>query len=126
LAEACLWTKNLLTLEPLKKTAMNEITVQELKQLRESKADFQLIDVREEYEYDICNLGGELIPMAEVMDKAEAIAKDKKVVVHCRSGKRSASVIQALESHHGHKNLYNLKGGILAWIEEIEPSMTKY
>lgn len=105
---------------------MKEITVQELKQLREGKADFQLIDVREEYEFDICNLGGELIPMAEVMDKVEAVSREKKVVVHCRSGKRSASVIQALESQHGFTNLYNLKGGILAWIDEVEPSMTKY
>ncbi|MBC7865824.1 MAG: rhodanese-like domain-containing protein [Bacteroidia bacterium] len=105
---------------------MKEITVQELKALRESKADFQLIDVREEYEFDICNLGGELIPMGEVMDKADSISKDKKVVVHCRSGKRSASVIQALEAQHGFTNLYNLKGGVLAWIDEVEPSMTKY
>ena len=105
---------------------MKEITVQELKTLRDSKSDFQLIDVREEYEFDVCNLGGELIPMAEVMDKAEAISKEKKVIVHCRSGKRSASVINALETQHGFTNLYNLKGGILAWIEEIEPSMTKY
>lgn len=105
---------------------MKEITVQELKELKNSKADFQLIDVREEYEYDVCNLGGELIPMAEVMDKVESISKDKKVILHCRSGKRSASVIMALESHHGFSNLYNLKGGILAWIEEIDPSMAKY
>jgi sulfur-carrier protein adenylyltransferase/sulfurtransferase len=105
---------------------MKEISVRDLKDLIENKTEFQLIDVREEYEYDICNLGGELIPMAEVMDKADAISKEKKVVVHCRSGKRSASVIQALESHHGFQNLYNLKGGILAWIDEIDPSMSKY
>ncbi len=105
---------------------MQEISVRELKDMMDNKSVFQLIDVREEYEYDICNIGGELIPMAEVMDKAEAISRDKKVVVHCRSGKRSASVIQALESQHNFKNLYNLKGGILAWIDEIDPSMSKY
>jgi rhodanese-related sulfurtransferase len=98
---------------------MKEVTVQELKQLRDSKADFQLIDVREEYEFDEANLQGELIPMGEVMDNVEKIARDKKVVVHCRSGKRSATVIQALEAQHGFTNLYNLKGGILAYIEEI-------
>lgn len=98
---------------------MKEITVQELKQLKDSNASFQLIDVREEYEFDEANLNGELIPMGEVMNNVDKISKDKQVVVHCRSGKRSASVIQALESQHGFNNLYNLKGGILAYIEEI-------
>ena len=98
---------------------MKEITVQELKQLQDSKADFQLIDVREEYEFDEANLKGELIPMGEVMDNLNKISKDKQVVIHCRSGKRSASVIQMLESQHGYSNLYNLKGGILAYIQEI-------
>jgi adenylyltransferase/sulfurtransferase len=98
---------------------MKEITVQELKELQDSKADFQLIDVREEYEFDEANLKGELIPMGEVMNNLDKISKDKKVVVHCRSGKRSASVIQMLESQHGYTNLYNLKGGILAYIQEI-------
>ncbi len=98
---------------------MKEVTVTELKQLMDSKADYQLIDVREEYEFNEANLNGELIPMGDVMDNVDKIAKDKQVVIHCRSGKRSASVIQALETQHGFTNLYNLKGGILAYIEEI-------
>ncbi|MCW3076269.1 MAG: naoX [Bacteroidetes bacterium] len=98
---------------------IKEITVQELKDLKDSNADYQLIDVREEYEFDEANLHGELIPMGEVMDNVDKISKEKKVIVHCRSGKRSASVIQALEAQHGFKNLYNLKGGILAYIDEI-------
>jgi rhodanese-related sulfurtransferase len=98
---------------------MKEITVQELKKLRDEKADFQLIDVREQHEFDEANLNGELIPMGEVMDRVDEISKDKKVVVHCRSGKRSATVINALESQHGFSNLYNLKGGILAYIDEV-------
>lgn len=98
---------------------MKEITVQELKHLIDTKADFQLIDVREEHEFDEANLKGQLIPMGDVMDRVEEISKDKQVVVHCRSGKRSATVINALESQHGFSNLYNLKGGILAYIEEI-------
>lgn len=98
---------------------MKEITVKELKQLVDDKADFQLIDVREEYEFEEANLNGQLIPMGEVMDNLDKISRDKKVVVHCRSGKRSATVIQALETQHGFTNLYNLKGGILAYIEEI-------
>ncbi len=98
---------------------MKEISVQELKQLIDEKKDFQLIDVREEHEFDEVNINGELIPMGEVMDNIDKISKDKQVVVHCRSGKRSATVINALESQHGFTNLYNLKGGILAYIEEI-------
>lgn len=98
---------------------MKEITVQELKALKDNQADFQLIDVREQHEFDESNLNGELIPMGEVMDCVDKIAKDKQVVVHCRSGKRSATVIQALEAQHGFTNLYNLKGGILAYMDEI-------
>lgn len=98
---------------------MKEITAKELKELIDKKADFQLIDVREQHEYDDVNLKGELIPMGEVMDNAGKISKDKKVVIHCRSGKRSAAVIQALENQLGYNNLYNLKGGILAYIEEV-------
>lgn len=98
---------------------MKEVTPQELKKLMDEKKDIQLIDVREEYEFDEVNMNGQLIPMGEVMDNIEKIAKDKQVVVHCRSGKRSATVINALEAQHGFTNLYNLKGGILAYIEEV-------
>ena len=78
-----------------------------------------MIDVREEHEFDEANLNGKLIPMGEALDRIDEFSKDKQVVVHCRSGKRSATVINALESQHGFTNLYNLKGGILAYIEEI-------
>ena len=98
---------------------MKEITPQELKDLINSKADFQLIDVREEYEHEEVNINGELIPMGEILERSAEISKDKQVVIHCRSGKRSATVISALENQHGFTNLYNLKGGILAYIEEI-------
>jgi rhodanese-related sulfurtransferase len=97
---------------------MKEITSAELKQLINDKKDFQLIDVREEYEFDEANINGELIPMGEIMDNLEKISKDKQVIIHCRSGKRSAGVISALESQHGFTNLYNLTGGILAYLEE--------
>lgn len=98
---------------------MKEISVTELKKLMDEKADFQLIDVREEHEFEEANLKGQLIPMGEVLQRVDEIARDKQVVVHCRSGKRSASVINALEGQHGFTNLYNLKGGILAYIEEV-------
>jgi len=106
--------------------AMKEVTVQELKALIESGADFQLIDVREPHEYDICNLGGELIPQGEIPHQVEKVSKDRQVILQCRSGARSGNMVQWLEKNHGFTNLYNLKGGILAWAREIDPSMPTY
>jgi sulfur-carrier protein adenylyltransferase/sulfurtransferase len=106
--------------------SMKEVTVQELKKLMDSKADFQLIDVREPHEYDICNLEGELIPMSDIPGNVDKIAKDKQVVLHCRSGKRSGDMLLWLEKNHGFTNLYNLKGGILAWAREIDPEFPTY
>lgn len=105
---------------------MKSITVTELKALKDQGADFQLIDVRETYEHDICDIGGELIPMNEVPNSVDKISKDKQVIVHCRSGKRSGNVINFLEDNYGFTNLYNLEGGILAWAGEIDPTMEQY
>src|SRR5688572_415692 len=104
---------------------MKEITPSELKKMMDNKEDFQLIDVREEYEVEIANMDRELIPMADIMDNIDKITKAKKVVVNCRSRKRSGAVVQTLEKE-GFKNVVNLKGGILAWTDEIDPSLTKY
>lgn len=98
---------------------MKEITVQELREMQDKQEDFQLIDVREPKEYDEANLKAELIPLGKVPDNVDKISRDKKVVVHCRSGQRSANAIQFLEKQ-GFNNLYNLKGGILAYQQEIE------
>jgi rhodanese-related sulfurtransferase len=105
---------------------MQEKTVTELKQMIDSGVDFQLIDVREPHEFEICNLKGELIPMNEVPEHLDKIAKDKPVVIHCRSGARSGRICQYLEEEYGYTNLYNLKGGILAWADQIDNSMPKY
>jgi rhodanese-related sulfurtransferase len=104
---------------------MNEITVQELKQKIDAGEDFQLIDVREEFEFELSNLNGLLIPLGGILIEADKIAKDKPVIVHCRSGARSAAAIMQLETQ-GFTNLYNLKGGIIAWATEIEPGMQVY
>lgn len=104
---------------------MKEVSVKELKEMMDSGEDFQLIDVREPYEYDIANLDGELIPLNEIPFAKDKISKDKKVVVHCRSGARSGNAIKYLEQN-GFDNLYNLKGGVLAWADEIDPEMEKY
>lgn len=102
---------------------IKEISVQELKKMIDEKQDFQLIDVREPFEYDTCNIGALLIPMGGVLIEAEKISKDKPVVVHCRSGARSAAAIMQLQQQLGYTNLMNLKGGIMAWAAEIDPSL---
>lgn len=105
---------------------MKEITVEELKQKIDNGEDFQLIDVREPFEYEVSNLGGENIPLAGVLIESDKIATDKPVVVQCRSGKRSAAAIMQLEQQLGYENLYNLEGGILAWKEKFDPNMPVY
>ena len=91
----------------------------------DNNEDFQLIDVREDFEYEMSNLGGTLIPLAGILIEKDKIATDKPVIMQCRSGKRSAVAIMQLEPY-GFTNLYNLSGGILAWAEEIDPGMQVY
>lgn len=104
---------------------VRELSVRELHQWMRTGTDFQLIDVREPYEYDIANLQGQLIPLDQLADRMGEIRRDVKVVVHCRSGVRSADAIRRLQQM-GYNNLYNLKGGILAWSEEIDQDVPKY
>lgn len=93
-----------------------EITVQELKSKLDNKEDFVLIDVREPYEYDEFNLKGKLIPLGDLMPALAEMEdlKEKEIVVHCRSGKRSA-MAQHIMQQAGFSNVANLKGGVLAW-----------
>jgi adenylyltransferase/sulfurtransferase len=102
---------------------MQEISVHELKALMDSGAPFTLIDVREPYEAEMANIGGTLIPMGTVLSRLHEIPTSGKVVVHCRSGGRSGSVIQVLQEEFGYSNLLNLKGGILAWAAEINANI---
>ncbi|MCY4778694.1 rhodanese-like domain-containing protein [Sphingobacterium sp. UT-1RO-CII-1] len=104
---------------------MKEVTVQELKNMIENKDDFQLIDVRESFEYEVSHLNGLNIPLGGLLIEVDKVAKDKPVIVQCRSGKRSAQAILLLEQQ-GFSNLANLKGGIVAWKEEIDPSIDVY
>lgn len=103
---------------------MKEKSVSELKQMMDDNVDFQLIDVREEHEYEIGNINGELIPLGTIVTEVERIDKSKPVIIHCRSGARSAAAINELEKRFGFENLYNLKGGIIAWSKEIDSSVT--
>jgi rhodanese-related sulfurtransferase len=102
---------------------MKEKTVREFKSMLDNKEDFQLIDVREPHEYEAANLGGELIPLATIPEQSDKISRDKPVIIHCRSGARSGAAIQQLERTGQFTNLYNLKGGILAYAKEIDPSL---
>ena len=109
-----------------KRPPMKVMTCQELKQLRDANEAVDVIDVREPYEYEIMNIGGTLIPMAEIMDRAGELSRERKVVIHCRSGKRSAAVVDSLEREFNFTNLYSLEGGALAWATEIDPSLPQY
>ncbi len=108
------------------KKAIKEISVQEFESWKNLKKDFHVIDVREPYEYEISNLGAELIPLGEITNHLDKIPRDKKVVVHCKMGGRSAKAIEALEAAYPFDNLYNLKGGILAYAKEIDASLSTY
>lgn len=103
-----------------------EITVEELKALLDGgKHNFQIIDVRESYEYEIGNLGGLLIPLGELESRLDEISSSEKKIIHCRSGARSKKAIHKLQKL-GFKNLLNLKGGVLEWAEKIDHSFPKY
>jgi len=105
---------------------VKEISVEELYDWQVRGDDFQLIDVREPYEYDIVNLSGQLMPLTKISSHADEISRTKKVVVHCKMGGRSAKAIRELEDKFGFENLYNLKGGIIAYIDEVQPELEKY
>ena len=106
---------------------IKNITVRELKNMIENKENFKLIDVREPHEIEIATIGGKLIPLNTVPSALEQFdANIPKIIVYCRSGKRSANVIQFVQETTQQTNLYNLEGGILEWANEIDPSITKY
>ena len=107
-------------------SAVKEISVQELQRRMQTQEDFQLIDVREPYEYDIVSIGGTLMPLGQIDRFTSQIATNKPVIIHCRSGVRSQKAIRTIEQRHGFQNLYHLKGGLLAWVEEIDDSLPKY
>jgi adenylyltransferase/sulfurtransferase len=105
---------------------VKEIDVHELKKWRDSGEDFDLVDVREPNEYDLTHIGGKLIPLGQVSTRTGEISKDRKVVIMCRSGKRSSNAIVELQTNFGYTNLLNLKGGILAWSAEIDSNIPRY
>ena len=107
------------------KNGIPQITVKELKARRDSGEDIFLLDVREPYEYQIAQIGGTLIPQGEVPNRLAEIPRDREIVVQCRSGARSQRIAELLQQS-GYQNVVNLAGGILAWSDEIDPSVQKY
>jgi adenylyltransferase/sulfurtransferase len=102
-----------------------QMSVHELKQRLDAGEDLMVLDVREPFEYQIANINGTLIPMNEVPQRLAEIDRNHEIVVQCRSGGRSQRVAEFL-ANQGYPNVRNLAGGILAWADQIDPSITKY
>lgn len=106
-------------------TGVPEISVEELKQRLDAKEDLFILDVREPHEYQICNLNGTLIPLNDLPRRVHELDPSKEMVVHCRSGARSARAVGFLRQA-GFTKAKNLAGGILAWADRIDPKVPKY
>jgi adenylyltransferase/sulfurtransferase len=106
---------------------MQEITVTELKQKMDNGDDIQLIDVRQPDEYAVAKIeGAKLIPLGEIMKRMDEIDETKETIVHCKSGGRSGKAIEAMQRAGFNGDLKNLKGGITAWSDEVDPTIPKY
>ena len=102
------------------------ISVNELKRKMDAREAFELVDVREPFEYEIARIdGAQLIPLGEIANRADELQRGQQIVVHCHSGTRSAQAVRLLQQR-GFSNVYNLEGGIDAWSDEIDPSVPKY
>ncbi len=102
-----------------------DITAEELKEMRDSGKDVRLIDVREQGEFDTVNLGGDLIPLGTLGEARGELDASSHIVVHCKAGGRGAQAVKDLRKA-GFENAWNLRGGILAWIDRIDPSLPRY
>src|SRR5256886_2877391 len=106
--------------------AIPTMSAHELKQKMDAREPFELIDVRETFEYEIARIdGARLIPLGEIAERADELPRDQPIVVHCHSGRRSAEAVRLLQQR-GFGNIYNLEGGIDAWSDQIDPGVPKY
>lgn len=109
------------------KATMEEITATELKQRLDNGDDIQIIDVREPHEYEIAQIpNSTLIPLGQVVNRMNEIDSNRETVMHCKMGGRSAKAIEALQRAGFTGKLVNLRGGILGWSNEVDPSVAKY
>ena len=102
-----------------------EITVRELKQKMDNGEPINVLDVREPHEYEVANIGVKLVPLGELPRRLAEFDQDENFAIHCKTGGRSAKAVKLLQDA-GFGNVYNVKGGITAWSEEIDPSVPKY
>ena len=106
-------------------TGVTEMQVEELKRRLDAGEDLFVLDVREPHEYQICNIGGYLIPLGDLPKRVNELDSSREIVAHCRSGVRSAKAVGFLQQA-GFKKVHNLAGGILAWADRVDPKMPKY
>ncbi len=112
--------------EHVEPTKVPEITAVEVKKMMDERKPFVLIDVREPHEFQICRIpGSTLIPLGEVPRRMHELNSADEIVVHCRSGQRSAKAVEFLMKA-GFRKIHNLKGGVLAWADQVDPTMPKY
>ena len=108
-------------------TQIPEISVTELKQRLDSGEDIQIIDVREAHEVAVASIPNTThIPLGQVLNRMSEIDPNSETVVHCKMGGRSAKAIEALKRSGFKGSLMNLKGGITAWSNEVDPTVPKY
>jgi adenylyltransferase/sulfurtransferase len=111
--------------EAAPKVDVPEISPRDLKKRLDRGDDLFILDVREPHEYQICHLNGHLIPLGDLPRRVNELDTSREIVAHCRSGKRSADAVVFLRQA-GFKKIWNLKGGILAWSDEVDPRVPKY
>jgi adenylyltransferase/sulfurtransferase len=114
--------------KPEEKKVMNgipQVSVRELKTRLDNGDDLLILDVREPFEYEIANIGGKLIPLNDVPARLAEIDREREIVVQCKSGGRSQRAAEFLKQS-GYPRVANLAGGILAWADQIDPSVKKY
>ncbi len=106
---------------------MQEVTATELKRQMDSGKDVQLIDVRQPDEHEFARIkGAKLIPLGDIVKRMGELDANREVIVHCKAGGRSAQAIEMLKRSGFTGDLKNLKGGITAWSNEVDPKIPKY
>jgi molybdopterin/thiamine biosynthesis adenylyltransferase/rhodanese-related sulfurtransferase len=111
--------------KPVAESSLPEISVEELKRRQDAGEDIFVLDVREPHEYQICNLGGHLIPLNDLPKRVNELDSSREIVAHCKMGGRSAKAVDFLRQA-GFTKVKNLTGGINAWAEKVDPKMPKY
>ncbi len=107
-------------------TGIDEVTAKELKEELDQGQDPYILDVRNPVEYEISRIeGSHLIPLDQLLNRLNELDSARDIVAHCRTGARSAKAIEMLQEA-GFRKLRNLKGGVLAWADEVDPTMPKY